>query len=318
MKLITVIVPVYNVENYLSKCIESIMEQSYKNLEIILVDDGSNDNSLAIRNSFSQKDDRVKVYHTKNLGLSNARNVGLDHANGEYVTFIDSDDYVHKDMIKTMINKIGNADLVICNYEKVLSDSNEQISQDQACLKDEYWSPEQFWQHYYWRNLHVFCCVAWNKLYKLKLFNNVRYPISMIHEDEYIINNLINNCQKIKVIKDSLYYYVQRQGSIMHNAYRGYFEIAEAFLGRCSSFHEYHSNNIIEENLNEIPRLLALGFNEAKNQNNVNEKYNLLRKKYNFFLKQYLRKNFSIKLYLKFWMLKVPKLYSLYLKNFLK
>lgn len=139
MKLITVIIPVYNVKSYLSKCIESVKKQSYKNLEIILVDDGSDDGSFSICKEFSKKDSRIKLYRTENLGLSHARNVGLDHASGEYIVFVDSDDYIYEDMVKTMISKSENADLVICNYEKI-SDSNEKVPQDAKLLKDDIWN----------------------------------------------------------------------------------------------------------------------------------------------------------------------------------
>lgn len=312
MQLVTVIVPVYNVEKYLYKCISSIVEQSYRNLEIILVDDGSDDNSYSICKDFSKRDTRINVYHTKNLGLSHARNVGLDHANGEYISFVDSDDYIHKDMIKTMLLKADDADLVICNYERV-SDSKELI-QDKKCLKDEYWSAKSFWQYYYLEGLRVFCCVAWNKLYKKNLFDNVRYPLNKIHEDEYVIKDIINQCNKVKVITDLLYYYVQRENSIMHKKYQGNLEEAEAYLGRCNEFQKNNLVNILRENLNEIPGLLINGFLENKNQTNAKIRFYQLKEEYSFFVKQYLKRNPSIKLYLKDLMLSIPKIYILYIK----
>ena len=266
MKLITVIIPVYNVKPYLSKCLESVGKQSYKNLEIILVDDGSDDGSFSICKEFSKRDSRIKLYHTKNLGLSHARNVGLDHANGEYIVFVDSDDYIHENMISTMMDKAEDADLVICNYKKVLNDTKKEIPQDAKCLKDDSWNYKQFWEHYYLKNLNVFCCVAWNKLYKRKLFKNIRYPINEIHEDEYIINDIVSRCNKIKIINDVLYYYVQRGNSIMHNSYQGYMGSAEAFIGRCDAFQNRNLVGILRENLNEIPGLLVKGFNESQNR----------------------------------------------------
>lgn len=320
MKLITVIIPVYNVKSYLQKCIESVEKQSYKNLEIILIDDGSNDGSFSICEKFAKKDNRIKFYHTKNSGLSHARNVGLDHATGEYIVFVDSDDYIHKDMINTMVSKVGNADLVICNYEKILSNGNKKISQDAKCLKDDNWNSEQFWEHYYLGNLGIFCCVVWNKLYKKELFKGIRYPINKIHEDEYIINDIIERCSHIKVISDSLYYYVQRQGSIMHSSYKGHFDGAEAFLNRCVFFEKYDLTRVLKKNLDYIPVELVMGLNETKGQKNSKMRYRLLREKYDFFLKKYLKENFSIKLYLKKYMLMMPALYSLYIKirNYLK
>lgn len=313
MKLITVIIPVYNVKSYLSKCIESVKKQSYKNLEIILVDDGSDDGSFSICKEFSKKDSRIKLYRTENLGLSHARNVGLDHTSGEYIVFVDSDDYIYEDMVKTMISKSENADLVICNYEKI-SDSNEKVPQDAKLLKDDIWNFKQFWERYYFDGLNVFCCVAWNKLYKRKLFEGLRYPVGKIHEDEYIINDIIRRCDQIKVINDSLYYYVQRKGSIMHRSYKGYFEGAEALLNRCELFEKFGLTKVLKENLNCIPSELIMGLDETKCQKNAKLRYSFLRKKYVFFLKKYLKKEFSIKLYLKKYMLMMPTFYSLYAK----
>ncbi|KJU73400.1 glycosyl transferase family 2 [Pediococcus damnosus LMG 28219] len=309
MKLITVIIPVYNVKPYLSKCLESVGKQSYKNLEIILVDDGSDDGSFSICKEFSKRDSRIKLYHTKNLGLSHARNVGLDHANGKYIVFVDSDDYIHENMISTMMDKAEDADLVICNYKKVLNDTKKKIPQDAKCLKDDSWNYKQFWEHYYLKNLNVFCCVAWNKLYKRKLFKNIRYPINEIHEDEYIINDIVSRCNKIKIINDVLYYYVQRGNSIMHNSYQGYMGNAEAFIGRCDAFQNRNLVGILRENLNEIPGLLVKGFNESQNRS----KYRFLRQKYILYLKQYLKNNYSAKLLLKKWMLMIPSFYNLYI-----
>lgn len=309
MKLITVIIPVYNVKPYLSKCLESVGKQSYKNLEIILVDDGSDDGSFSICKEFSKKDSRIKLYHTKNLGLSHARNVGLDHANGEYIVFVDSDDYIHENMISTMMDKAEDADLVICNYKRVLNDTKKEIPQDAKCLKDDSWNYKQFWEHYYLKNLNVFCCVAWNKLYKRKLFKNIRYPINEIHEDEYIINDIVSRCNKIKIINDVLYYYVQRGNSIMHNSYQGYMGSAEVFIGRCDAFQNRNLVGILRENLNEIPGFLVKGFNESQNRS----KYRFLRQKYILYLKQYLKNDYSAKLLLKKWMLMIPSFYNLYI-----
>lgn len=312
MNLVTVIIPVYNVEAYLKKCIDSVLGQSYKDIEVILVDDGSSDGSYSICKEFSEKDKRVRCYHTKNLGLSNARNVGLDHANGEYIVFVDSDDFVHRNMIETLLFKADNADLVICNYERV-SDA-QKVTQDIKCLKDEYWDIKRFWHNYYWSGLRVFCCVAWNKLYKKKLFDNVRYPVGKIHEDEYIIGDIVSQCNKIKVISDSLYFYVQRENSIMHKDYRGNLEEAEAYLSRCKAFQKRDLIEVSRENLSEIPQLLITGLIENNNSKFGKKMYRFLRSRYNFFSKQYLKKDFSIKMYLKGLLLWMPHLYASYVK----
>ena len=119
MKKISVIVPIYNSEDYIDRCVRSIVEQSYKNIEIILVDDGSTDNSSMMCDEWAKNDKRVKVIHKENGGVSSARNEGLKIAKGDYISFVDSDDYIDKKMIEKMLNQMekGNTDLVICNYE---------------------------------------------------------------------------------------------------------------------------------------------------------------------------------------------------------
>lgn len=131
-KLISVIVPIYNVEKYLTKCIESIINQTYENLEIILVDDGSPDNCPIICDEYAKRDSRVKVIHKKNGGLSDARNAGLDIATGEYIMFIDSDDFVEIDMMESMMNNMidNNVDLVVCNI-KYIYDNSEKVKYNQ-------------------------------------------------------------------------------------------------------------------------------------------------------------------------------------------
>ncbi len=314
MKLVTIIVPIYNVQDYLPTCIRSILRQSYKNLEIILVDDGSSDKSLQICKQFEKKDNRIRLYHTNNLGLSHARNVGLDHVNGNYILFVDSDDYIDKNMVARMLTKSNDSDLVICNYKKVRSGSKVKVDQDKQILKDDIWNIDSFWKHYYFNNLGAFCCVAWNKLYKKRLFNSIRYPMGKIHEDEYIIGKIINQCNSIKVINDSLYYYVQRSDSIMHRDYQGKFELAEAYLSRCSTFQAQHLTNIAKKNLSGVPFLMVNGFYENKNKKGIKHRYNLMRNKYYFFVKEYLKREFSIKLCLKSLMLLMPRIYHLYFK----
>ena len=116
--LISVIVPVYNVENYLPRCLDSIINQTYTNLEILLVDDGATDNSGKLCDEYAQKDNRIRVFHKENGGVSSARNMGLDNATGEYIAFVDSDDYIDKCMYEIMLNSSvqNNADIVVCGY----------------------------------------------------------------------------------------------------------------------------------------------------------------------------------------------------------
>lgn len=226
-ELITVIVPVYNVEKYLGKCIESIIEQTYKNLEIILVDDGSPDNCPFICDLYAQKDKRVRVIHKTNGGLSDARNEGLNAANGEYVAFIDSDDYIHVNMIEKLYCAIKayDADVSLCNYLYVDENyhSIDELNRITP-IKNEVLSCEQVIEKLF-ENKHWYYSVAWNKLYKRGIFDKLQFPKGRLFEDAYIAHHVFGKCKRIVSISDVLYFYLQRADSIM-----GYFRNNTFFI----------------------------------------------------------------------------------------
>ncbi len=213
--LITVIIPVYNVEEYLNRCICSVINQSYKFLEIILVDDGSLDNSGRFCDEYACIDDRIKVVHKDNGGLSSARNYGLDIANGDYVSFIDSDDYVSPYYIETMLLALQEtgADICISSFIKGYASTYE--FKDGKGYNAKTFSSEEClmqWHSKYRKNETV----AWAKLYRRNVFENVRFPEGKTHEDIYTTHILINNARKICFIGNKLYYYFQRKGSIVN------------------------------------------------------------------------------------------------------
>jgi len=211
--LISIIVPIYKVEEYIKNCIDSIISQTYKNLEIILVDDGSPDNCGNICEEYSLKDKRIKVIHKKNGGLSSARNAGLDIASGEYIGFIDSDDWIEGDMYESLYNALveHNADISVCgryivqgNRITTISDSEkaEVFTRREALSElvlDEYSGMKNF---------------AWDKLYKKELFENIRYPEGKYYEDIFTTYKLFSLSNKIVDIKSPKYYYLLREDSI--------------------------------------------------------------------------------------------------------
>lgn len=218
--LISIIVPIYKVEDYLEKCIKSILNQTYKNIEIILVDDGSPDGCGKICDDYAKKDERIKVIHKRNGGVSEARNYGIDIATGRYILFVDSDDFVDENMCETLIkeSKKNDSDIVIGNFYAVRKNNchiNEMSLTDNSVSLTNLemikifflqWHPETF--------------VVWNKLYKKELFDNkknIRFPVGKIHEDIYILYKLYYIANKITVINKPLYYNVQRAGSIMNS-----------------------------------------------------------------------------------------------------
>lgn len=211
--LISIIVPIYKVEMYIRKCVESIINQTYENLEIILVDDGSPDNCGIICEEYAVQDKRIKVIHKQNGGLSSARNVGLDIASGEYIGFIDSDDFIESDMYEALYSALikHNADISVCGRYIVKGNRITTISDTEVPVEftkcealkelvlDEYSGMKNF---------------AWDKLYKSELFENVRYPEGKCFEDIFTTYKLFALCNKIVDIKSPKYYYLLREDSI--------------------------------------------------------------------------------------------------------
>ena len=209
-RLISVIVPVYNIEEYIEKCILSIIKQTYRDLEIILVDDGSSDSSGKICDKYAEKDNRIIVIHKDNGGLSDARNCALDIAKGEYIGFVDGDDWIHSQMYEILIYAIEkhNAGISSCcfthnekemNNKYTLSGIKTFLFSKTDCFIDT------------GKTLVTAC----NKLYKKSVFDHVRYPLGMLHEDEYIFAETLYWAETVATVDLPLYFYSQREGSIV-------------------------------------------------------------------------------------------------------
>ena len=211
-KLITVIVPVYNVEQYLNRCIDSIINQSYKNLEIILVDDGSNDNSGLICDDYANNDNRIKVIHKINGGLSDARNAGLKVMSGDYIMFVDSDDFIDLDMVQILFNDLikNKSDISICTFNSIINNEKRPF-----LFEKKYFVVSGVDKFYYLYNeysgITVSSCM---KLFSAKLFKNVFFEVGKIHEDEIIILDLLKSAKSISYVLEPLYNYEMRDGSI--------------------------------------------------------------------------------------------------------
>ncbi len=209
--LISVIVPIYNVEVYLPQCIDSIIQQTYRNLEVILVDDGSTDRSGIICNQYAKKDFRIKVIHKNNGGLSDARNTGLDHAKGEYIGFIDSDDYIEKNMYEQLIFacKKYNKKIAMCGRNIVYKNNNINMF---TLKRQECWDAKKAVANLLsWKNIDSAAC---DKIFYASCFHNVRFPLNKINEDIFIMVKIINNADGIVHIGDAKYNYRFRPGSI--------------------------------------------------------------------------------------------------------
>lgn len=212
--LISIIIPVYKVEKYLEKCIESVLKQTYTNLQIILVDDGSPDNCGKICDEYAKKDVRIEVIHKANGGLSDARNVGISIAKGKYIGFVDSDDYIKIDMYEKLINLIKkyNADISICNLYDVI-DGKEYIRNKENGIQ-EYNRIEILKETLLDKNIQSY---AWNKLYKKELFDEIKYPVGKKYEDIGTTFYLFEKCNKAVVTSEPEYYYLKRADSLVNN-----------------------------------------------------------------------------------------------------
>ena len=213
MKKISIIVPVYKVEKYLDTCVNSLVNQTQENIEIILVDDGSPDNCPKICDDWAKKDSRIKVIHKENGGLSDARNKALEIATGDYIGFVDSDDYVSLDMYKTLVELLekNDADISICQYVRFTENDTPQFTNDNEIYTFD-------------NNIEVLKCMfsdklvanaVWDKLYKKEIFDGIRFPVGMNYEDSYTTYKLILKANKFAITTSKFYGYMQRSNSIM-------------------------------------------------------------------------------------------------------
>lgn len=252
--LISIIVPIYKVEKYIEKCIKSIVDQSYQNLEIILVDDGSPDKCPDICDKWAKIDDRIKVIHKVNGGLSDARNVGFTLSTGKYIGFVDSDDYIEKNMYEKLYValKSENADLAICNLEKVQEDGN--VLSMKSPIKNETCDNVQYLSKLASPSIPGWYYVTvWNKLYRREILEEIKFPVNKIHEDEFVIHEIIYKCKKIVSIDEKLYKYVQRNGSIMSTIPKvNTLDAVEAICARIQFFEENRLDELLEDTIKRL------------------------------------------------------------------
>jgi glycosyltransferase involved in cell wall biosynthesis len=213
-KTISVIVPIFNVETYLHKCIDSILMQSYHNLEIILVNDGSPDNCGKICDEYATKDERIKIIHKKNGGLSDARNAGIRIATGDYVSFVDSDDWLDANTYELIMNKVTQNDADIGEFNINFVYDNEirlkSINTDKEIYNTEDAMKELI-------HAKTFQTTVWNKIYRRDCIAGIEFPFGKTNEDEFWTYQIFSRAEKIVFLNKALYFYRQRSTSIMGN-----------------------------------------------------------------------------------------------------
>lgn len=229
--LVSVIVPIYNVEKYLSKCIDSIINQTYENIEILLVDDGSPDNCGKICDEYSKKDSRIKVIHKKNGGLSDARNCGIDNSTGKYLFFLDSDDYIKNDTIEYLINLIirDKSDIAISKIQVVYKNIIEENASSKSEVLD---SLTVLNRMLYSDSYYISSC---GKLFNKNLFKEIRFPVGKNYEDVGTIYKLYALASKISCGYNQKYYYIIRSDSITNKKFSNKeYDLIEMTDGMCN------------------------------------------------------------------------------------
>lgn len=229
MVKLSIVVPIYNVEKYLTRCIESILNQTFTDFELILVDDGSPDNCGKMCDEYAKKDSRIRVLHKKNGGLSDARNHGIDIAKADYISFVDSDDYLSPDMYTILYNNLieNDADISTCGYYRCYHDKN--VPNFKECSTDIHiLSPEEAIRGVF--EDKIVSVEAWAKIYKTSLFDNVRYPVSRLSEDAFTTPTLLSKAKKIVATTQPLLYYSMREDSITgSNFKKGDLDVIDAY-----------------------------------------------------------------------------------------
>lgn len=276
---ISVIIPVYNVERYLEKCIDSIINQTYKNLEILLINDGSKDKSGEICDEYAKKDSRIKVIHKENSGVADTRNMGLEIATGDYLMFVDSDDYISNTMIQMLYDKmvLENPDMCMCNYHEVSGDYHI-IDKDKnpVICEKTLDNMSDIFEHYMGEN-HSLYVLPVNKLYKRNLFDGIRYKKGMVYEDELLSHHLVGKCKKVSFVNECLYYYVQTQGSITRSEFSlKKMDATEAILDRIEYALNINNQACVEKSFKNVVGYFVVGYkkldlNDQRTRERMNE-----------------------------------------------
>lgn len=301
-KLVSIIIPIYKVESYLDKCINSVVAQTYKNLEIILVDDGSPDNCPQICDLWAKKDNRIKVIHKQNGGLSSARNAGLDVCKGDYICFIDSDDWVEPTYVEELYSTLtqNNADLALCGVNNI--DENGSIHEMIPPLDKSFYKKTELSELMYIKcfKKNLMIVVAWNKLYKKEIWQNLRYPLGKVCEDEFVLFDILNSCNNgIAITNSKLYNYLYRKSSIMNSLnYNIVFDGIDATIERYNKFEDKYLKQMTAT---EILNSYIIGYKRFYKHKIAKEIVKRFRKDYKIYKKDIK----SLRLKMKYFIFKI-------------
>lgn len=269
---VSIIVPVYNIENYIEGCIKSLINQTYQNIEILLINDGSKDKSFEKCELYSQLDKRIKVISKENGGLSSARNCGLENVTGEYILFVDGDDQINKHTVEILMHTCCEhnfkVDFIQFKYKEIYN--LEEMNDEKAAISNKFklvTNKEVMFEKLYL--LGGEAVSACTKLYKKNLFDNLRFKEGILHEDEYIITDILDRSTNCIYMDASLYYYIMRDGSIIRSNYTS--RKKDIFLSidkRIKYFEEKKYNSLLDRELSRYFIILVIMYTNA-----IKEKY---------------------------------------------
>lgn len=261
---ISIIVPIYNVQDYLGKCIESLINQTYKNIEIVLVNDGSNDDSGRICDYYSSIDKRIKVIHQKNGGVSSARNTGLKYSTGDYIGFVDPDDWVDNCMYEKLLEILikNKSSISMCSYK--YENENTELNVLKPNLIEQNLSSKELISKLFVANSFYYTILC-NKLYRADLWNDIKFPEGYVHEDEAVIHIIYDRCKQLSSISNEFYHYRMVSSSITHtNQLIRKIDYANALSSRLNYLYSKNLIGSYGELLNKILYLLLSGFDGIK------------------------------------------------------
>lgn len=309
---LSIVVPIYNVEKYLKKSVDSIIDQTFKNVEIILVDDGSTDSCGEICDEYEKKDNRIKVIHKVNGGLSSARNAGIKASIGRYIGFIDSDDWINPKMYESMINLATNydADIVQCDFIKVYN-NNVYVKEDNE-EKYDILSNLDAMENLYNENVSK-TIVTWSKIYKRELFDDILFPEGKIHEDKFTTYKLLYKSNIIIDLHKKYYYYRQTPNSIMNGSYT--IKKLDALQASQESIDFYKKNNLnvlYRKALNRYLFEIALNYKKCQKFIKDEELLKGLKKRYNNVFAEYFNADKKVLLRYRFVLFRISSKFDIF------
>ena len=299
MKLISVVIPVYNVQKYLEECLDSVIGQTYKNIEILLIDDGSTDLSGKICDEYADKDFRIQVIHQKNSGLSGARNKGIDLSSGDYIMFLDSDDYLEKDMLEKLVTTIENLQCDIAVTGTIYCDENKNFLFEKSVKQQKIYHKNE--QIFNLLTSYEIGTMAWGKLYNKNLFNDLRYPLNKYHEDVYLTYKLLDKSKKTVVIPDIGVHYRQIKTSIVHSKFSiKHLDSVEATKQRMEfiekkypEYRKYSYSTVVYACCKVFEKMVQSGYRNEKIETNIQKDV----RKYLFYFLFYSKSRITTKLF---------------------